>query len=107
MQVQNEGVRVDLRAGDAVIADRMLLATGFASERPGGEMIDRLVASASLPCAECGYPIPDSALRWHPHIYVSGPLAELEIGPVSRNIAGARRAADRIVDAVRTRSKGA
>ncbi len=39
----------------------------------------------------------DAALRGHPRIHVSGPLAELELS--SRNVAGARRAANRIVDA--------
>ena len=61
-------------------------------------------ASASLPCARCGYPIVDPSLRWHPGVYVSGPLAELELGPVARNIAGARRAGDRIVAAARSSS---
>ncbi|MEM7352304.1 MAG: hypothetical protein AAF657_15995, partial [Acidobacteriota bacterium] len=84
-----------------VAAERVLLATGFASPRPGGSMVDGLIESASLPCARCGYPIVDSALRWHPRVYVSGPLAELELGPVSRNIAGARRAGDRLVEAAR------
>ena len=85
-------------------AERVLLATGFASTRPGGSMVDALIASASLPCARCGYPIVDSALRWHPRIHVSGPLAELELGPASRNIAGARLAGDRLVEAARARS---
>jgi len=60
-------------------------------------MVDELVHSARLPCASCGYPIVDQALRWHPRVHVSGPLAELELGPSARNIAGARRAGDRIV----------
>ena len=79
----------------------MLLATGFASQRPGGALVDELVSSAALPCAACGYPIVDTKLQWHPHLYVSGPLAELELGPSSRNISGARRAADRLVAALR------
>ena len=62
-------------------------------------MIDRLIEDFELPCASCGYPIVDDWLRWHPRIHVSGPLAELELGPVSRNIAGARRAGDRLVKA--------
>ena len=62
---------------------------------------DQLVESASLPCASCGYPVVDKALRWHPRVYVSGPLAELELGPSSRNISGARRAAERLVAAAR------
>ena len=91
-----------LASGAELKADRVLLATGFAARRPGGALVDQLAASASLPCASCGYPIVDSALRWHPRVYVSGPLAELELGPSSRNIAGARRAAERLVAAVRS-----
>jgi cation diffusion facilitator CzcD-associated flavoprotein CzcO len=77
--------------------DALLLATGFASHRPGGALVDTLVETHALPCAECGYPIVDKYLRWHSRVCVTGPLAELEIGPVSRNIVGARRAAERIV----------
>lgn len=90
-----------LATGTRLKVQRVLLATGFTSRRPGGALIDELVESASLPCARCGYPIVDTALRWHPRVYVSGPLAELELGPASRNIAGARRAGDRLVEAAR------
>ncbi|NVB37018.1 FAD/NAD(P)-binding protein [Pseudenhygromyxa sp. WMMC2535] len=90
-------LRLELATSDPLEVQRVLLATGFAPQRPGGAMIDALVASASLPCASCGYPIVDEALRWHPRVYVTGPLAELELGPVSRNIAGARRAGDRLL----------
>lgn len=82
-------------------ADRVLLATGFLPTRPGGRMVDELIEAASLPCAGCGYPIVDRALRWHPRLHVSGPLAELELGPAARNIAGARRAGDRLIEALR------
>ncbi|MEM7233641.1 MAG: FAD/NAD(P)-binding protein [Planctomycetota bacterium] len=93
----DEVVYVQLSDGAMIEADRVLLATGFESRRPGGRLVDSLVASASLPCAKCGYPIVDTSLRWHRRVYVTGPLAELEIGPISRNIAGARAAADRII----------
>ena len=98
----DDGLEVGFLGHEDLTVDRILLATGFASRRPGGSLVDDLVDSATLPCASCGYPIVDAALRWHPRIYVSGPLAELELGPVSRNIAGARRAGERIVDAART-----
>ena len=98
---RGDGLVLELTAHAEIEAERVLLATGFASPRPGGSMVDALIESASLPCARCGYPIVDSALRWHPRVRVSGPLAELELGPVSRNIAGARRAADRLVGAAR------
>jgi hypothetical protein len=100
---EKDGLRIRIDRDTEVSADRVFLATGFTARRPGGSMVDELITSASLPCARCGYPIVDSSLRWHPRIYVSGPLAELELGPVSRNIAGARRAGDRIVDAARSR----
>ncbi|MBL8151238.1 MAG: hypothetical protein JNN15_15045, partial [Blastocatellia bacterium] len=44
-----------------------------------------------------GYPIVDRSLKWHPGIYVSGPLAELELGPTARNIIGARTAAEKLL----------
>lgn len=92
---------LNLCGGEEVEVDRIFLATGFEGRRPGGPMIDTLIKRAALPCAPCGYPIVDGALRWHPLIYVTGPLAELELGPVARNIAGARRAGDRLVQALR------
>jgi len=92
-----DGVTLSTETGDALNVQHVLLATGFEGQRPGGTMVDELVHSARLPCASCGYPIVDQALRWHPRVHVSGPLAELELGPSARNIAGARRAGDRIV----------
>ena len=92
----SNGLHVHRIEGDALEVDRVLLATGYSRERPGGALVDDLVASAGLRCAPCGYPMVDRALRWHRRIHVSGPLAELELGPVARNIAGARRAGDRI-----------
>ena len=102
LEGEGSSLALSLANGSELAVDRLLLATGFESKRPGGPLVDDLIASASLPCAECGYPVVDESLRWHPRVYVSGPLAELEIGPVSRNIAGARHAADRIVEAIRS-----
>lgn len=79
--------------------DRVLLATGFDPARPGGELVADAIDIHGLRCAACGYPIVDTLLRWHPRLHVMGPLADLEIGPVSRNIIGARLAAARLVDA--------
>jgi hypothetical protein len=36
-------------------------------------------------------------LEWAPGLYVTGQLAELELGPTARNIGGARLAAERLV----------
>jgi cation diffusion facilitator CzcD-associated flavoprotein CzcO len=86
-----------LSSGPDIFADQVLLATGFQAKRPGGPLIDELIEEASLPCAACGYPLVDKFLRWHPLVFTTGPMAELEIGPAARNIVGARRAADRIL----------
>ncbi|HTP29738.1 MAG TPA: FAD-dependent oxidoreductase [Anaeromyxobacteraceae bacterium] len=90
------GIESDQRA---LFADRVVLATGFAPDRPGGAWLDRTIAELGLGCAACGYPLVDRSLRWHPGLYVSGALAELEIGPAARNIVGARLAAARISEA--------
>jgi glycine/D-amino acid oxidase-like deaminating enzyme len=80
-------------------ATSVVLATGFEAGCPGGAWLDPAIEAYGLPRAECGYPLVDGALRWAPGLHVSGPLAELEVGPVSRNIAGARRAAERLLAA--------
>ena len=104
LELRPHGLELELPDEVVLEMQHVLLATGFEVRRPGGTMVDELIESASLPCAGCGYPIPGTTLRWHPHVYVSGPLAELELGPASRNIAGARRAGERIVDGIRQRT---
>lgn len=82
--------------GTTLTADRVVLATGFETTRPGGEWLDRAIADMGLPVAPCGYPIVDRTLRWQDGLYTTGALAELELGPVARNIIGARQAAERL-----------
>ena len=95
----NEACSLHLSSGTSIEVDRILLATGFGKRPPS------LMQKLRLPVSDvCGYPIVDRDLRWgHPRIFVSGALAELELGPSARNIAGARLAAERIVQASRTR----
>ena len=78
----------------------IVFATGFRSSRPGGRWLEKAIETFGLPCAKCGYPIVSQSLEWCPHLYVTGPLAELEIGPIARNISGARQAAVRIVQSI-------
>mgnify|MGYP000465864017 CR=1 FL=1 len=75
-----------------LIARRIVLATGFRQERPGGRFVERLIQDFDLPCNPCGYPIVGPDLQWGPNIFVTGPLAELQVGPCARNIVGARNA---------------
>lgn len=94
---QNQSLRLDLeKQTDPLLTDRVVLATGFGRQRPGGTWLDEAVTELGLPVHEDNYPLVDSRLRWTDGIYVTGPLAELELGPAARTIAGARMAAARI-----------
>jgi len=96
-------VRLTVRRLDgsvaATLVDRVVLATGFEATRPGGAWLDDAVEAEGLPLAPCGFPRLRRSLAWAPGLYAAGPLAELELGPTARNIAGARAAADRLPSA--------
>lgn len=87
---------VGLADGRRIAADAVVLATGFADQRPGGALVDRLIEDFELPLAPCGYPAPDADLQWRPGLFVTGGLAELELGPMAGNIRGARLAGERL-----------
>ena len=85
---------------------RLLLATGYEPKRPGGEVPDSLAAAMELPFAPCGYPVVNRYLAWGRGLFVTGALAELELGPVARNISGARRAGERLYRLMADSPKG-
>lgn len=87
---------LQLASGQKINADRIILATGFDQARPGGELVDKAIAAHGLCCAPCGYPIITSQLEWLDGLYVTGPLAELELGTTAPNISGARMASKRL-----------
>lgn len=95
-----EGVVVQLERGETRQVDALVLATGHGrvavQESWMGSTINRL----GLACSECGAPMVDEYLRWAPNLFVSGALAELELGPAARNIAGSRMAGRKILKAV-------
>ncbi|MEC5423879.1 FAD/NAD(P)-binding protein [Virgibacillus sp. C22-A2] len=73
------------------------LATGSQARIPENQLVNKLISNEKLPCAACGFPIINKQLEWKAGLYVSGALAELEVGPVARNIAGARKVAAKLV----------
>lgn len=98
-EVKNDSVHLFDKAGSLIAqTGTILLATGYLPSLPGGEWIKEMVEAMELPCADCGYPIVSRALQWGQDLYVVGALAELEMGPIARNISGARQAAGRIVE---------
>lgn len=89
-------IELQLKQQVSVQAGTVLLATGAKNILPGREWLSEAIQDYQLPCAPCGFPITSPSLEWKEGLYVAGALAELEIGPVARNIAGARKAAERI-----------
>ncbi len=75
--------------------DAVALATGFRGV-PGAGLLQGLCPER-FPRARCGTPLVDTRLEWGHGLHVAGALAELQLGPVARNIAGGRRAAERLV----------
>ncbi len=104
--------QLELSDNFTISVDEIVLATGLGKRPPGHSIIHPLAQEANLPLSPCGYPLVDETLEWKQpmdaskslsgtKIFVSGGLAELELGPSARNIAGARMAAERIAKAFR------
>jgi hypothetical protein len=81
--------------------DLVVLATGFAPGPPGGSLRAALASGEAtgspLPVDSEGFPIPSASLEWAPGVYVTGALAEQELGPAAGNIVGAHNAAKRMI----------
>ncbi|MBZ0271957.1 NAD(P)-binding domain-containing protein [bacterium] len=91
-----DGVTLALSDGREVRAGSVILDTGFGEKRPGGAWLDRVIDDFGLPLAPDGFPRVNYDLSWGNGIHVTGALAELELGPAARNIAGARAAGERL-----------
>ncbi|SDN17958.1 FAD/NAD(P)-binding protein [Alkalicoccus daliensis] len=100
VEKKNKQLQVRLKSEETFVTAAMLLATGFQSSLEDEKWLHALRENENLPCAKCGYPIVSSSLEWCGHLYVTGPLSELEIGPVAGNISGAQKAAERIAASV-------
>jgi glycine/D-amino acid oxidase-like deaminating enzyme len=97
---QPKRVALELASGETITADHIILATGFETARPGGEWLDTAIHQYGLPLATDNFPMVDQRLCWSPGLFVSGSLAELEVGPVARNFVGVKLAAERIGDSL-------
>lgn len=80
--------------------DRIWLATGSQLDVQHWSVLSEIQATYPLPLVH-GLPVLDRHLRWHGcELFVMGGAAALQIGPVARNLSGARMASDRIVPAL-------
>ncbi|WP_233710751.1 hypothetical protein [Natronococcus pandeyae] len=91
------------RDGSAFCLNDLICATGFGSPYDG-ELFCNLREQSALQTDYCGSPVlDDETLRWMcrdgtlSRIAVSGAAAQQVLGPVARNVIGARRAGDLIV----------
>ena len=105
-RVTEDTVRLDIDDNSRSIADRVVLATGFEPvfDHP---FVERIADDLGLARGARGMPIlDDETLAWErangetTPLYVTGALALGTVGPYAPNIPGARRAADRITDAI-------
>ena len=90
------------RVGPA--CDRVVCATGFESGLPAANLIDQIAVAfggeRDLKRDTHGYPVLGDDLSWADGLYVTGKLAELELGPSAANLIGAHNAAKRIVSSL-------
>ncbi|MUL36876.1 FAD/NAD(P)-binding protein [Gloeocapsopsis dulcis] len=81
--------------------DRVWLATGTKLNVTAEPLLTEIIEQYPIPTAK-GLPVLDSHLRWAGcELFITGGLAALQVGPVARNLSGARMASDRIVPALR------
>ena len=94
-----EQVRVQFRNArlEELAVDRLVYATGFSREIPALPMLEDLRRQLRLPIAGEGWPVVNEYCEWAAGLYLSGALAQLELGPVSRNISGVRTLGRRIL----------
>ena len=95
----DQRLRLVLNTEEVLDVDGVILATGFSKPRVDETWLSGATRRLGLRCSSCGMPIVDSSLQWKEGLFVGGGMAELELGPASRNIAGARMTARRLAGA--------
>jgi cation diffusion facilitator CzcD-associated flavoprotein CzcO len=81
--------------------DRIWLATGTKIDITAEPLLTQIIEHYPIPTAK-GLPVLDPHLRWVGcELFITGGLAALQVGPVARNLSGARMASERIVPALR------
>ncbi len=81
--------------------NRIWLGTGSHIDVGQWPLLAGIQATYPAPMVN-GLPVLDSSLRWPGcNLYIMGGAAALQVGPVARNLAGARMAGDRLIPALK------
>lgn len=97
---QNNCWRVSCTGGSEHECDRIWLATGTRFDATTEPLLKEVQEAFPTQMIN-GLPVLDEHLRWSGcELFVMGGLAALQLGPVARNLSGARMAGDRIVPAL-------
>jgi glycine/D-amino acid oxidase-like deaminating enzyme len=100
----DDGLLVRFDDGTTAANTQVVLATGL-EPVPEHPLVGSVAESLSLERGADGFPVlDDRTLAWQgtdgtcSEVYVSGALAEPSVGPFARNIVGARRVAERVLE---------
>ena len=108
----DDGLLMRFDDGTTATNAQVVLATGL-DPVPEHPLVGTVAESMSLKRGADGYPVlDDQTLAWRradgscSSVYVSGALAEPSVGPFARNIVGARRVAERLLESQETTDLG-
>jgi cation diffusion facilitator CzcD-associated flavoprotein CzcO len=97
---QDNSWQIRCRDGERLACDRLWLATGTTLDATAQPLLTEVLDAYPNEVIN-GLPVLDAHLRWRGcELYFMGGLAALQVGPVARNLSGARMASDRIVPAL-------
>ncbi|NJM64787.1 MAG: lysine N(6)-hydroxylase/L-ornithine N(5)-oxygenase family protein [Leptolyngbyaceae cyanobacterium CRU_2_3] len=97
---QNNRWQIHCQDGESLECDHLWLATGTKLDAMTQPLFKEILAAYPNEMVN-GLPVLDTHLRWPGcELYLMGGLAGLQVGPVARNLSGARMASDRIVPAL-------
>lgn len=93
----NSRIKLQLSNDIELETDAVVLGTGFVRGGWSNKLVMQVAQDYQISLSECGYAMPSPNLEWLPGLYLMGGEAELELGPICRNLAGAGLGVARIM----------
>jgi lysine/ornithine N-monooxygenase len=94
---QDGKIYLQLSNGTELETEAVVLGTGFIKGGWSNKLVMQVAQDYRINLSECGFAMPASNLEWLPGLYLMGGEAELELGPICRNLAGAGLGVARIM----------